>query len=93
MTNHANFRFSGMGCFINEEAVDYSWIQEPAIVLENGVARDLVGENSRSFNKFYVNGECVSIENGIVDLTSMSGELNLKAISENGAVTTLIINK
>ena len=33
------------------------------------------------------------IENGIVDLTSMSGELNLKAISENGAVTTLIINK
>jgi hypothetical protein len=28
-----------------------------------------------------------------VDLTSMSGELNLKAISENGAVTTLIINK
>ena len=28
-----------------------------------------------------------------LDLTSMSGELNLKAISENGAVTTLIINK
>ncbi len=53
----------------------------------------IVGENSRSFNKFYVNGEEVSIENGIVDLTSMSGELNLKAISENGAVTTLIINK
>lgn len=92
LTNHANFRFSGMGCFINEEAVDYSWIQEPAIVLENGVAR-IVGENSKSFNKFYVNGEEVSIENGIVDLTSMSGELNLKAISENGAVTTLIINK
>lgn len=81
-----------MGCFINEEAVGYSWIQEPAIVLENGVAR-IVGENSRSFNKFYVNVEEVSIENGIVDLTSMSGELNLKAISENGAVTTLIINK
>ena len=92
MTNHANIRFSGMGCFINEEAVDYSWIQEPAIVLENGVAR-IVGEDSKSFNKFYVNGEEVSIENGIVDLTSMSGELNLKAISENGAVTTLIINK
>ena len=92
LTNHANFRFSGMGCFINEEAVDYSWIQEPAIVLENGVAR-IVGEDSKSFNKFYVNGEEVSIENGIVDLTSMSGELNLKAISENGAVTTLIINK
>ena len=66
LTNHANFRFSGMGCFINEEAVDYSWIQEPAIVLENGVAR-IVGEDSKSFNKFYVNGEEVSIENGIVD--------------------------
>ena len=47
----------------------------------------------KTLNKFYVNGEEVSIENGIVDLTSMSGELNLKAISENGAVTTLIINK
>lgn len=86
------FVFLVWAAFINEEAVDYSWIQEPAIVLENGVAR-IVGEDSKSFNKFYVNGEEVSIENGIVDLTSMSGELNLKAISENGAVTTLIINK
>ena len=55
--------------------------------------KNLYQEDSKSFNKFYVNGEEVSIENGIVDLTSMSGELNLKAISENGAVTTLIINK
>ena len=35
-------------------------IQEPAIVLENGVAR-IVGEDSKSFNKFYVNGEEVSL--------------------------------
>lgn len=79
-----------MGCFINEEAVDYSWIQEPAIVLENGVAR-IVGEDSKSFNKFYVNGEEVSIENGIVDLTSMSGELNLKAISEMERLQLLLL--
>ena len=59
---------------LNEEAVDY--MRKNSYYIENGVAR-IVGEDSKSFNKF-IRWRRSGIENGIVDLTSMSGWCGIK---------------
>ena len=92
MTDGAAGKFWGMGCFNIE--IDYSWMQEAAIVVEGNYVR-VVGTGAESFTKFFINGEEVAkdAENGKYSLAGFEGILDLKATTESGGVTILKIKK
>lgn len=91
LTTTAQYKFWGMGCFA-DSPIDYSWMQEAAIVVEGNTAR-VVGSGSENFTKFYVNGEEVDFTQNAVDLSSYGGTLELKATTDNGGVATLSVKK
>lgn len=82
----------GMGYFADQVVIDYSWMQEAAIVIEGTTAR-VAGPGSEAFTKFYVNGQEVEMNNQRVELSSYSGSLELKATTPNGGVATLKIKR
>lgn len=68
---------------IEEPEDPYSeWLVAPAILVEDGVAR-IVGPNATNFTKFYVNDAEVTFTDRQVDLSELSGEVSLKATTDN----------
>lgn len=63
---------------------DNLWMVEAAIVVKDGVAT-IDGPGAARFTKFYVNGGNVDFSKGNVDLSAYSGELSLKATTEDGS--------
>ena len=83
---------AGLGCFIGKENEDtaYDWLEEAAIHVEGNIAK-VVGVGAEAFTRFYVNGKECSLSEGQIDLSSYSGEIDLKATTDNGGIAKLKI--
>lgn len=83
---------AGLGCFAGKgnEDTTYDWLEEAAILVEGNIAR-VVGIGAEAFTRFYVNGKECSLSEGQIDLSSYSGQIDLKATSDNGGIAKLKI--
>ena len=83
---------AGIGCFVGKgnEDTTYDWLEEAAILVEGNIAK-VVGIGVEAFTRFYVNGKECSLFEGQIDLSSYSGEIDLKATSDNGGIAKLKI--
>ena len=83
---------AGLGCFIGKgnEDTAYDWLEEAAIHVEGNIAK-VVGVGAEAFTRFYVNGKECSLPEGQIDLSSYSGEIDLKATTDNGGIAKLKI--
>ena len=83
---------AGLGCFVGEGNKDatYDWLEEAAILVEGNIAK-VVGIGAETFTRFYVNGKEYSLSEGQIDLSSYSGEIDLKATTNNGGIAKLKI--
>ena len=69
------------------------WLMEAAICID-GDSASIQGPGADEYNRFYINGESVSIRNGAVDLSGYTGTLHLKATSPTkGGVIKLTITR
>lgn len=83
----------GVGCSFEEYTPEnYDWMEYPAIVVENAVVK-VVGPGAEEFTHLYINDAEVSFDGSQADISSYSGELKLKATTDNGEMTKLIIRK
>ena len=67
------------------------WLMESTIVVEGLTAR-VAGPDATDYNKFYVNGQSMTIRDGVVDLSAYASEetpLLLKATNPYGGVIKL----
>lgn len=72
--------------------VDYSWLEEVAIAVEGNTAR-IVGpaESVAKFTKFYVG--TTPTDGNSADISTMAGDIELKATTADGAVVKLKYKK
>lgn len=96
LTTDAELRFWGMGCFTtnNPENLDFNWLKKSTIVVVGNKAT-VVGPGAASFQKFFVTidgKETVELEGYSIDLSQLTGVLELKAVQQNeqGAVVKSI---
>ena len=88
---------AGLGCFIEEPGnsdadTSYDWMEDAAILVNGNIAK-VVGTGSDAFSHFYVNGKEVPFSERQADLTTFTGELELKAATGDGGTTTLKVRR
>ena len=77
---------------LNEKEESMGWISLAGINVDGNIAR-IEGPDATLFNKFWINGVNVNMNNLAVDLSKYSGTLHLKATSDNGGTIELIYKK
>jgi hypothetical protein len=78
---------------VNLTVYNYSWLLAPTISIE-GTNAKVVGTDADKFTKFYINGSAATVTNGVVDLSTKTGVLILKATTDDGTgEIKLTINK
>lgn len=78
-----------------EDAQDnttYNWMEQASIDVDGNYAK-VVGAGAEAFVNFYVDDTKVDFSKRLVDLSTYEGTITLKATTEEGGITQLIINK
>lgn len=83
---------AGMGYSVEKAIISYDWMLKPAIVVEDATAR-VVGPDAEQFTQFLINDQEVDFSFKETDLSLFTGTLELKAITPNGDITKVKINR